>query len=369
MSKNKLLILLILRILLCALFVFSGISKLYPVWGFEKQLVDLGFASWCDQVSYLSRAIIALEIFLGLAFLQSHYLKRFVIPATFIVLVIFCIHLTVEIFTKGANSGNCGCFGQWISMTPLEALIKNLLTLGMLAYMYSIYKEKEKNQYLVLVVLYLVSNLAIFLAYPFCPCSEKPAADESALPSMPIVVPDSSAAAIDSPKVHTSPLLPSPAANQTNSFPTKKANADTVKVQESAPPLPPKKTSEFTAFRKFSDGSVVDLDDGKKIVTLFSLECEHCMETAKKIGELAKRKKLPPVYILFWGEESQVENFFTVAQCRYPYKIVEPQVFFPLLGKAPAPPRVVFMHQGNVMADWDFNTFSIEKLEQQLNAQ
>lgn len=366
MNKNKLLILLLLRIMICVLFVFSGMSKLYPVFAFEKQLVDLGFASWCNNVNYLSRIIIALEIFLGLSFLQSHYLKRFVIPATFIVLVTFCVHLTIEIFTKGADSGNCGCFGQLIKMTPLEALIKNIITLGLLGYMYAIYKEKEKNNYLVLVSLYLASNLFVFAAYPFCPCSgTKVTEDETA-----IVVPGvdtTSVVAADTTSVPVVKNTPTPVTPQVPvPVVTPTVAKDTAK-KKVIPPGPPKKTSEFAAFKKFSNGTVADLDDGRKIVTLFSLECEHCMETAKQIGELGRRKTLPGVYFLFWGTEDQVENFFKVAQCRYPYKIIEPEVFFPLLGKAPAPPRIVYLHNGNVMADWDFNTFKIDALEQKLN--
>ena len=46
-----------------------------------------------------------------------------------------------------------------------------------------------------------------------------------------------------------------------------------------------------------------------------------------------------------------------------PYQIVDPAVFFPLLGDAPAPPRVVYLYNGNVKGDWDFNSFSTDALK------
>ena len=141
-TRNNLI--LALRLSTTVLFVFSAVSKLYPIEAFEKQLVDLGFASW-SAAPYLSRAIIGFEAFLGLAFLQKNYLRSFFIPATAALLLVFCAHLTYTLYTTG-NSGNCGCFGQWIKMTPLEALIKNILTLGMLGYLYTLTKNYEHKK-------------------------------------------------------------------------------------------------------------------------------------------------------------------------------------------------------------------------------
>jgi hypothetical protein len=374
MNKNKLLIFFILRMLIFGLFIMSGVLKLYPsISPFEKQLVDLGLVDWC-LAPYLARLIIALELALGIAFLQSNYLRRIVIPATAFLLIAFCVHLSIVIYTQGANSGNCGCFGQLIPMTPLEALIKNILTLAILAYMYIAYKEKEKskNNILILVILYLVCNLAIFIFYPFCPCSSSKT-DEMELI---VTLPKDTSETIIKDSIKTDALMANPAKKdevQKNiSTPAKNIVLDT--VTKINPPIVKgdalcmiKKVSAYAPFRKYNDGSVVDLDDGRKIVTLFSLECEHCMETARKIGELSKKRKLPPVYFLFWGSEDQVENFFKVAQCRFPYKIIDPSTFFQLLGSAPSPPKVSFLCNGNTIAEFDNSSFSIEKLEEALN--
>jgi hypothetical protein len=99
---------------------------------------------------------------------------------------------------------------------------------------------------------------------------------------------------------------------------------------------------------------------------MFSLDCDDCMETAKLIGEMSKSIKLPPVHILFLGTEDQVEIFFTVAECRFPYKILDPSAFFSLLN-APYPPRVCVMKDGKMMNDFKAgNEISKEKLQNAL---
>jgi hypothetical protein len=364
MNKSKLLILFILRLLIFGLFMMSGILKLYPsVVPFEKQLVDLGFVNWCSA-PYMARLIIALELALGFAFLQSNYLRKIVIPATAFLLIAFCVHLSIVIYTQGANSGNCGCFGQLIPMTPLQALIKNIITIGILGYMYVIYKEKDKNNILVLAIIYLGSNLALFILYPFSPCNQ---IKIDTVEIMPITVDSSKVVIADTLKKDT--LVATAKVQGTNQN-KKIILSDTSKKVELIKPdalCPVNKVSAYAPFKIFNNGITADLDNGKKIVTLFSLECEHCMETAKKIGELSRKRSIPPTYFLFWGTEDQVENFFKVAQHRFPYKIIEPTVFFQLLGSAPSPPKVTYLCNGNSIAEFDNSTFSSEKLEEALN--
>ena len=78
---------------------------MFPIWMFEKQLVDLGICGWCEA-PYFSRMLIALEMAIGVAILQKHFLRRFVIPVTAFLLVAFCIHLSIEMVKHGAMNGN-----------------------------------------------------------------------------------------------------------------------------------------------------------------------------------------------------------------------------------------------------------------------
>jgi hypothetical protein len=61
------------RIVVSILFLVSAVSKMFPLWMFEKQLVDLGICGWCDA-PYFSRLLIALEVAIGIAIPPSCWL-------------------------------------------------------------------------------------------------------------------------------------------------------------------------------------------------------------------------------------------------------------------------------------------------------
>ena len=144
-----------IQIIISALFLLSAVAKSFPIWAFEKQLVDLGIVDWC-KAPYLSRLIIALETAIAIAILQKNYLKSFVIPLTIILLSAFCIHLGMQMYEHGAMNGNCGCFGQLIPMTPLEAFIKNIVTIALLIYLYKKVEQKPKGENSFIVILCII---------------------------------------------------------------------------------------------------------------------------------------------------------------------------------------------------------------------
>ena len=138
----------VIRILISALFLVSAYAKVYhepsayfSITTFEqKQLVPLGFDS--SLAAFFSRTLIALEFTLGILILLPFQLKRVVIPITIGILAFFSIHLGIQIYLTG-NAGNCGCFGALIEMTPLEAIIKNVLAIGLLVILYFLQKSNQ----------------------------------------------------------------------------------------------------------------------------------------------------------------------------------------------------------------------------------
>ena len=160
---------LISRILISALFLLSAVAKLYPtpLYGITKvfeegQLIPMGFSS--DFAPFLSRLIIGFEFFIAFAILQSHYIKKLVIPSTILLLSVFCIDLAIDIF--GGVDENCGCFGQLIPMTPMEAFIKNIFTILLLIFIYRNVTDKEKSSFLLLFNGYLIISVLMFSLLP-----------------------------------------------------------------------------------------------------------------------------------------------------------------------------------------------------------
>ena len=160
---------LIARILISALFLLSAAAKLYPtpLYGITKvfeegQLIPMGFSS--DFAPILSRLLIGFEFFIAFAILQSHYIKKLILPSTILLITIFSIDLSIDVF--GGVDENCGCFGQLIPMTPAEALIKNIFTLLILFFIYKNVTDREKSNFLLLFNGYLIISVLMFALLP-----------------------------------------------------------------------------------------------------------------------------------------------------------------------------------------------------------
>ena len=125
--RNKSGIAFVLQLILGGVFVFSAISKLASLGLTEIILIDQGITDSRQFAAYLARILIGFEFALGLLLMQRNYLKSIVLPVAGGTLIIFSVHLVRLIFL--GNSDNCGCLGDLISMTPAESLIKNIILL------------------------------------------------------------------------------------------------------------------------------------------------------------------------------------------------------------------------------------------------
>ena len=157
------------RVLISALFLLSALAKLYPtpLYGITKvfeegQLIPMGFSE--GLAPFISRIIIGFEFFIAFAILQRKYIKKLVVPSTILLLLIFSIDLSIKIFS--GDTENCGCFGQLIPMTPLEALIKNIFTLLLLFYIYKNVEDKKDSNFLLLLSSYLLILVMMFSLLP-----------------------------------------------------------------------------------------------------------------------------------------------------------------------------------------------------------
>jgi uncharacterized membrane protein YphA (DoxX/SURF4 family) len=119
-------------------FLFSGYTKLYPIEPFEYTFVDLGIGGW-RLAPFIARFMIGLEFLIGFLLIFGLYVRGFSIKLAIGSLIFFSAYLIVIMISSG-NNGNCGCFGNAIVMTPLQALIKNAI---MLVVCYFIYKYYE----------------------------------------------------------------------------------------------------------------------------------------------------------------------------------------------------------------------------------
>ena len=336
----------VLRGVIAVLFLVSAVAKLYPsphfaITTFEaKQLMPMGFSEGVAQL--LSRLLIGVEFALGFLILQPHYLKKVVIPATIALLAVFIIQLGVEIGING-NEGNCGCFGELLPMTPIEAIIKNIVAIGLLGWLLVLLKgTPDKRNPWVLIGVTGLCIAGVIIAVQVTKGSSKQGVvvyDETDSVTNTTTLQDTvkpAAATAATPGVAT----PETPAATTTATP---AQADKP-VQETGPKQVKSPYSQYFA----------KADTGKKIIAFFAPGCEHCKETAKQLTAMkAKDKDFPELYIIFMDEEADlIPAFFTYAGKKYPYTVLDVGTFWKTIGMENDTPGVIYQWNGNKIKEW-----------------
>jgi hypothetical protein len=148
-----------LQIFLAATFLFSAYTKAVAPGFFEVLLEQQGLVPSRLYGAWATRFIIALETWLGLCLLLSFY-ARFILRFSFLLLVAFSVHLGYLIAI--GETGNCGCFGEMISMSPLASLGKNIVLLAVNCFLLR-YKfrgnKKPRITWLLLPLLFAAATL------------------------------------------------------------------------------------------------------------------------------------------------------------------------------------------------------------------
>lgn len=282
----------IIRLVMAGLFISSAYFKLFPIEYFEYHLYKIGF-SWF-WIQWVSRILISLEFFLGFLFLFYNNLKKYIIESCIIILLFFICYLGYQIFTIG-NDGNCGCFGNAFLFSPLEGIIKNILTIG------------------VLIILYFIDKL------PFC------------VPKL-----------VQKFGIIFSVILPVVLIMATNP-PDALIIFDRYdgKVSNKNPNLNVLYLSE-----KFEKPNI-DLRKGKHVLALLSLTCGHCQMAALKLHTLMSRKPSLPIFMILNGSDDDLPIFFekTLSQ-NVPYSRLNGNGFIELTEYEV--PQILFLNNGIV---------------------
>ncbi len=319
-DKNKSIVW-IIRVVVAAVFVLSAVAKLYPtpmmgISTFEtKFLGPIGIEGAFAKI--FSRLIIGLEFSIAILLLMPYYIKKVVFPLTILMLTAFSIHLTIQVL--GGEASNCGCFGELIPMTPLQALIKNILTIGLLILPLTKLKsglKEEKNFSNV-----LISGLAVtLLVFMFVP--------------------------------------------QRSGGSVVKTISD--EGEEVVLEIDPNDGATYFA----------DAKKGRKLLCFFSPTCEHCMETGKKLTELKAQYPdiVPEIRILFMdeadnGSAEEIKTFFEYIGAEYQYQVLTIEDFIPVFFAKYNFPGVKFLVNGEEKLFFEGiegNEFNADKLLEEI---
>lgn len=316
-----------IRIFIAGLFLVSAYGKIYPdpsayatISMFEiKQLYPLGFS--IELAKIFSRALIGVEFGLGLLLLFAFDLKKWVIPAIIAMLAVFVVHLSIEILTTG-NKGNCGCFGALLPMTPLEAIMKNILSIGLLVLLSKRYGAQlpQRSNIWFLTTVISMCMLLMFLLIP----TYKAATEVVAQVPPKVAAPQP---AIDT--IQTSKVL---------------IGKDTTKITKPKDLGPKMKKSGY-------EKHFADINQGKKLLCFFAPSCDHCRATAKQLTALKNSNPdFPAIHILFMDEApEEIPDFFKFAGASYTYKLLDIIEFWTALGGNRDVPGVAYLWNGNLV--------------------
>jgi hypothetical protein len=274
-----------------------------------------------EFAQYFSRILIGCELALSVGLLQPHYFKRLVLPLSFLMLFVFSAQLTYEIITIG-NKGNCGCFGALLPMTPVQALVKNILAMGMLVYLFMVTKkEEDKRDHFLILTIILASILAIFMVGPMQQKTKITPVIQGTINEV-----DTATTVVD----------------------TTATGKDPKTVKDSIPEVKEPKAKKSGFSNLFPD-----IDKGKKILCFFAPGCDHCKETAKQLTKMRKSiPGFPEVRIVFMDEEAElIPDFFAFAGSEYTYLVLDVVSFWKTLGSSKDTPGVMYYWNGNLIKE------------------
>jgi uncharacterized membrane protein YphA (DoxX/SURF4 family) len=255
MQRLKKIIAILISVFLGSIFIYSGYTKLVPVIEiFEFTFVDIGIANWY-AAPIIARLLIGLEFFIGLLLIMNYNLKKFTLPFTIGLLLFFIVYLIIQISTSG-NTGNCGCFGEHHKMTPLQAIIKNIIMIAgalLVFFLYEGWKIKFNK-----LLLSLVGTTALFAPFIINPVDY----------------------------AYTSNNL-----DEKINYPL-----------ELNLLFEPEDTSKVEIPK-------TDLRIGKHVIAFMSLTCPHCRIAAKKFRIIKKNNPQLPIYFILNGEKTKYKDF------------------------------------------------------------
>ncbi|MEP7128813.1 MAG: MauE/DoxX family redox-associated membrane protein [Chitinophagales bacterium] len=265
----------LLRVLLGTIFILSGVLKLYPIEPFELNFIELGIGNWYTA-PFIARLLISFELLLGLFLILNLALKSFTLKAVVIMLVFFTCYLLIQIISEG-NNGNCGCFGTYLQMTPLESIVKNILLITVAIFLRAFHKDSSARFTKLLIPVFLIISISLpFILNPI----------------------DLMAANYRQPESVNFPFDQSLIFN------------DTV-----------------------SQKNIVDFSTGKHIVAFFSLTCPHCKSTAFKMHIIEKRHPEIPFFMVLNGKQKNLQPFFEETKSgNVPYTILLGEPFARITG-------------------------------------
>mgnify|MGYP005845133849 CR=1 FL=1 len=308
-QKVFVIFLFLINVLIGLVFLYSAYSKLYPIEPFELTFVEMKVANWVTA-PFMARLFISIEFFIGWMLISNLHV-RFFSKMAIGILFVFSMYLIGIILVRG-NKGNCECFGTHLFMTPLQALMKNVLMMFFL-WLVSVYHrgfQWSKGIYWVVMSVALVS-----LILPHVLNHVEWSYSEQYL------------------------------TQKENEY---KLGLDTL-IKYARIHKPPSSIKE-----------------GKHIIAFMSLTCPHCRIAAKKIRLMKENNPQLPFYFVLNGDEKDLKAFFEDTRAEHiPYSMLLGKSFISMAGLRM--PAIYLVQNDTVVKKIDYISLQQSELEKWLN--
>ena len=120
-------------------------------------------------------------------------------------------------------------------------------------------------------------------------------------------------------------------------------------------------SKQISSYSSYVD-EAFNINEGKKILCFFDAGCEHCMDAAKSLTEIASNStEFPDVHIIFSDtEEGKIPDFLKYSGTEYSYQIMEfynpdddINSYLEVLGFEYENPVIIYYNNGNQMRFYD----------------
>ena len=120
-------------------YLISGFSKAINIKVFQQTISEYGF----EKFSALAPLIVLFEVALAVALIFQIYTKKAALISAITILIFTLLFSYAYLFRSVVD---CGCFGSLMPMSPLQALIKNILAMGLIGFQY-VLTDKNRDKY------------------------------------------------------------------------------------------------------------------------------------------------------------------------------------------------------------------------------
>lgn len=309
--------------LIGGIFLGTAILKSLDPEAFATQIASFSIITDPGLVRFIAWGLIGIEAVLGTFLLLRLALSRLTLPLTAALLLFFSILLGWAWMFRDLQ--DCGCLGKYLSLTPAQALVKNMLLLSLTIHAWSGSVRARHGE--------AGTALGDSLLTRDLPAVHGRCWKTGCAVLCPLAV-----------LIVTLVQAPQEWAAGASVRINDQARARTESDFNSL-------KNEFSHYSLTWNGNILNLAEGTYLVAMLSDSCSQCGGHVAELNALAHDPQMPQVVGLILGEEDTDRAFRDQYRPQFPTTALPVLEFLNLIGKAP--PRFILVREGRQIQFWD----------------